>query len=135
MNEPAPAKPTMAEDDKRRTLVATEHLSKYYPVGSGLFSRGERLLVGVNYMHGDMERPRGELVHIPLAKKRKQIDRTRAFKKKNAKKAEAALRRLQEVALTDGNVFEELIRTVEVATVGQVTHALWDVWGRFRASM
>lgn len=101
----------------------------------GARSKGERLLVGVNYMQGDMERPRGELVHIPMAKKRKQIDRTRAFKKKNAKKAEAALARLKEAALTDANVFEELIRTVEVATVGQVTHALWDVWGRFRASM
>lgn len=98
-------------------------------------SRGDRLLVGVNYMQGDMERPRGELVHIPMASKRRQIERTRAFKKKNAKKAATALQRLREVALSDGNVFEELIRTVEVATVGQVTHTLWDVWGRFRASM
>lgn len=118
------------ENEYFRTVIQEEVQKEL-----GARSRGERLLVGVNYMHGDMERPRGELVHIPLAKKRKQIDRTRAFKKKNAKKAEAALRRLQEVALTDGNVFEELIRTVEVATVGQVTHALWDVWGRFRASM
>jgi isobutyryl-CoA mutase len=70
-----------------------------------------------------------------MAKKRKQIERTRAFKKKHARRAEAALERLQAAALGDGNVFEELVRAVEFATVGQVTQALWEVWGRFRASM
>lgn len=101
----------------------------------GARSRGERLMVGVNYMQGDMERPRGELVHIPMAKKRKQVDRTKAFKKTHAKKAEAALARLKAAAHSDENVFEELMNTVEVATVGQITHAFWDVWGKFRASM
>ena len=31
--------------------------------------------------------------------------------------------------------FEALLETVEVATVGQVTRALWEVWGKFRPSM
>ena len=47
----------------------------------------------------------------------------------------AALGRLRETAGSGGNVFEELLTTVEVATVGQITHALWEVWGRFRPSM
>lgn len=97
---------------------------------------GERTIVGVNYMEsGSTDRPRGELVHIPMADKRRQIARTKEFKKKNKKKADAALARLREVALSGGNVFEQLIETVEVATVGQVTYALWDVWGKFRAQM
>ena len=36
------------EDGKRRTLVATEHLSKYYSVGTGFFSRGDRVLRAVD---------------------------------------------------------------------------------------
>ena len=52
MTEPtraaAPTPAQKPEDDKRRTLVATEHLSKYYPVGGGLFSRSDRLLRAVD---------------------------------------------------------------------------------------
>ncbi len=97
---------------------------------------GERTIVGVNYMNfGDKERPRGALVHIPMADKKKQIARTQAFKKKHAKRAEAALKRLQEVAAGDGNVFAEMMNAAEVCSVGQMTHALWGTWGRFRATM
>ena len=81
------------------------------------------------------ERPRGGLVSIPLKEKRRQIVRTRAFKRANRDASRVALARLQTVALSDGNVFEELLATVNVATVGQVTHALQEVWGRFRPSM
>ena len=99
-------------------------------------SRGERKIIGVNYLDsGSANRPRGSLVQIPIPDKRKQVARTRAFKKRNAKKAAAALQKLQEAAMSDRNVFAELIDTVEVATVGQITKALWEVWGRFRASM
>jgi methylmalonyl-CoA mutase len=97
---------------------------------------GEQLIVGLNYMPAsDGERPRGELVHISESEKKKQIARTRAFKKKNAKKAAAALTKLQEAARREGNVFAELTNAVEVATVGQITHALWEVWGQFRPTM
>jgi methylmalonyl-CoA mutase len=99
-------------------------------------SAGQRTIVGVNYLnYGDKERPRGALVNIPTSEKRRQVARTKAFKRAHGKKAAQALERLKEVARGDGNVFEEMIRAVEHVTVGQITHALWDVWGRFRASM
>lgn len=97
--------------------------------------RGERTIVGVNYLNFATERPRGGLVNIPLAEKKKQVARTREFKRVNKKAADAALAKLQSAAQGKGNVFEELLKTVEVATVGQVTHALWEVWGRFRPSL
>ena len=81
------------------------------------------------------EHPRGTLVHIPVADKRKQIARTRAFKRKNAGEAKVALNKLKDAATNGGNVFEVMLDAVEVATVGQITHALWEVWGRFRPSM
>jgi methylmalonyl-CoA mutase len=103
--------------------------------------RNERKIVGVNYLQPpSREAPpdrqaRGKLVRIPLAEKRAQVARTTAFKRAHRHEAAAALARLQAVARGDGNVFEELLDTVEVATVGQITHALWDVWGRFRPTM
>jgi methylmalonyl-CoA mutase len=98
--------------------------------------RNERKVVGVNYLRSPSgQEARGKLVRIPLAEKRAQIARTVAFKRAHSKEAATALERLQDVARHDGNVFEELVETVEVATVGQITHALWDVWGRFRPTM
>ena len=34
-----------------------------------------------------------------------------------------------------GNVFEELLETVKVASLGQISEALFDVGGRYRRSM
>ena len=97
---------------------------------------GARKVVGVNYLSSaSADRPRGGLVNIPLKEKRRQVARTRAFKRTHRDTASAALARLQSVAMGDGNVFEEFLETVNVATVGQVTHALQEVWGRFRPSM
>ena len=102
----------------------------------GAMRDGRRRVVGVNYlMSRDGARPRGELVHIPMKSKRAQAARTRAFKREHATEADAALERLQAAAVSDANVFEALLDAVEHATVGQITHALWEVWGRFRPSM
>ena len=102
----------------------------------GAMRDGRRRVVGVNYLTSrDGARPRGELVHIPMKAKRAQAARTRAFKREHATEAESALERLQAAAVSDANVFEALLDAVEHATVGQITHALWDVWGRFRPSM
>ena len=98
---------------------------------------GARRVVGVNYLRSpDSERPRGQVVNIPMPDKRRQVTRTRAFARAHASEAKRALAELQRVALTeDGDVFSALLDTVEVATVGQITDALWEVWGRFRPSM
>ena len=97
---------------------------------------GQRKIVGVNYLADTASvKPRGELVHIPLKEKRAQTARTRRFKKQHAREAETALRNLQAAATSNANAFEALLDAAEVATVGQITHALWEVWGRFRPSM
>ena len=43
--------------------------------------------------------------------------------------------RLQSVAQSGGNVFAELMRTVRVASLGQITEALFQVGGRYRRAM
>jgi len=65
-----------------------------------------------------------ELRRSSSAEKDDQIESVRAFQEAHAEQAPEALRRLQQVALEGGNVFGELMRTVRVATLGQITHAL-----------
>ena len=64
-----------------------------------------------------------------------QIDRLRAFHAKHASEAPAALQRLQTVATNGGNVFGELMNTVRVASLGQITAALYEVGGEYRRSL
>ena len=48
---------------------------------------------------------------------------------------QAALKQLQTVAREGGNVFEELMETVKVASLGQITDALFNVGGQYRRNM
>ena len=52
-----------------------------------------------------------------------------------ARPAPYALARLQNVARSDGNLFAELLQTVCSCSLGQITHALYEVGGQYRRSM
>ncbi len=67
--------------------------------------------------------------------KESQLARLADFHARHADEAPAALARLKEVALTGGNVFDELMRTVRVASLGQITDAFFEVGGRYRRTM
>ena len=41
----------------------------------------------------------------------------------------------QEVAVTNGNLFEELMETVKYCTLGEITNALYEVGGQYRRNM
>jgi methylmalonyl-CoA mutase len=45
------------------------------------------------------------------------------------------LRKLQQVAASRGNVFAELMETVKVCSLGQISHALYEVGGQSRRNM
>lgn len=62
----------------------------------------------------------------------KKIAATRTFREKNREKTQQYLQRLEEVATGDGNVFAEMLHTVQYATLGQITNSLAKVGGRFR---
>ena len=44
----------------------------------------------------------------------------------------AALARLQETVIRNGNVFDELMSAVRVCSLGQITNALFEVGGQYR---
>jgi methylmalonyl-CoA mutase len=81
------------------------------------------------------EPPKVELRRATYEEKQAQVDAVRAFQARHADAAPTALRHLQEVALAGGNVFEALVDTVRVASLGQVSRALYDVGGEYRRNL
>ena len=102
---------------------------------------GELPIIGINTFvdpstqADDWEPPPIELRRATPAEKQDQIVRLRAFQARHAEAAPAALRRLQDVARSGGNVFDELMRAVRVASLGQITHALYEVGGEYRRNL
>ena len=45
------------------------------------------------------------------------------------------LKRLQQAVIDNKNVFEVLVSAVRVCSLGQITHALFEVGGQYRRSM
>ncbi|MBW1696251.1 MAG: methylmalonyl-CoA mutase family protein [Deltaproteobacteria bacterium] len=76
-----------------------------------------------------------ELVRATEQEKQSQIKRLARFKKRHENEAPGALKRLQEVVLSGGNIFAELMNTVGVCSLGQITQALFDVGGKYRRNM
>ena len=58
-----------------------------------------------------------------------------AFKERHADKSDAMLTKLQEVAIDNGNLFEELMETVKFCSLGEITNALYSVGGQYRRNM
>jgi methylmalonyl-CoA mutase len=101
---------------------------------------GELPIVGVNTFRNPRAdeagyQVTGELARATREEKEQQIRNLRAFQELNRDKAPAALKRLQETAVTGGNIFAELMETVKVASLGQISHALFEVGGRYRRNM
>ena len=76
-----------------------------------------------------------EIARASKEEKDLQIANLSSFKEANADNSQKALDRLKEVAKTGGNIFEELMETVKVASLGQITQALYEVGGQYRRNM
>jgi len=76
-----------------------------------------------------------ELMRSTEAEKQAQIANLAAFHRRHAAHSEAALRALQAVADQRENLFDELMSAVKVASLGQVSGALYDVGGIYRRNM
>ena len=76
-----------------------------------------------------------ELSRATEAEKQSQLKRLSDFKKRHADEAPSALQRLQKVALSGENIFAELMDTVRVCSLGQITQALYEVGGQYRRNM
>jgi methylmalonyl-CoA mutase len=99
---------------------------------------GELPIVGVNTFrnpHGDKAPDQLELARSTEEEKQGQLTRLRDFQQRHAGEAPAMLQRLQQAVIEDGNVFERLMEAVRVCSLGQITHALFEVGGQYRRNM
>lgn len=111
--------------------------SLYY---EGKKHSGELPIIGVNtYLNpnppSEEEIDSMELARATKEEKDHQIAQLKKFQEKHKDKVDEALKRLQEVATSGGNIFEELMETVKVASLGQITKALYEVGGQYRRNM
>ncbi|MEW6262603.1 MAG: fused isobutyryl-CoA mutase/GTPase IcmF [Thermodesulfobacteriota bacterium] len=67
--------------------------------------------------------------------KASQLSRLRGFQARHDQEAPAALARLKKAALSEANVFAELMHTVRCCSLGQITQALYEVGGQYRRNM
>ncbi|RJS60751.1 fused isobutyryl-CoA mutase/GTPase IcmF [Bacillus sp. PK3_68] len=101
---------------------------------------GELPIIGVNtYLNpnppSEEEINSMELARATKEEKEHQISELHAFQQKHEQEAERALKRLKEAAVNGGNIFAELMETVKVASLGQITTALYEVGGQYRRNM
>ena len=99
---------------------------------------GELPLIGVNTFLNKKGSPTiipMEVIRSTAAEKEQQISNLQAFWKRNESKSAEMLTRLKSVAIANGNLFAELMETVKYCSLGQITHALYEVGGQYRRNM
>ncbi len=95
-------------------------------------------IVGVNTFRNPQPVEAGNTIELARStpeEKQSQLQRLRDFHARHRDAAPAALKRLQEVAMANGNVFAELMNTVRTCSLGQITQALFEVGGQYRRNM
>lgn len=116
----------------QRSQIQEESL--YYET---LKDSGAYPIIGVNTFLPDKQEEWKpiDLTRASSEEKNEQIQRLEKFQKTHEKKAEASLAKLRDVALTGGNIFEELLTSVRYCSLGQITQVLYEVGGRYRRNM
>jgi methylmalonyl-CoA mutase len=126
------------ETGYQRSKIQEE--STYY---EAIKHSGDLPIIGVNTFRDptadgqDMEEAMSsvELARATKGEIESQLARLAEFHYRNEKEAPAALERLQQVVLSGGNVFAELMDTVRSCSLGQISQALYDVGGQYRRIM
>ena len=99
---------------------------------------GELPLVGVNTFLNKKGSPTiipGEVIRSTAEEKEQQIQNLQAFWKRNESRSDAELKKLKEAAINNENMFARLMEAVKYCSLGQITHALYEVGGQYRRNM
>jgi methylmalonyl-CoA mutase len=99
---------------------------------------GEYPIIGVNTFLSSKGSPTivpQEVIRSTEEEKQLQISNLTAFQNRNKEVSAAALRRLQEAAINNENVFMELMNAGKVCSLGQISGALYEVGGQYRRNM
>ncbi len=99
---------------------------------------GEYPIVGVNTFLNKKGSPTilpAEIIRSTEMEKEFQIKTLELFHERHAAKSAGMLKKLQQIAIDNGNLFEELMETVKYCSLGQITNALYAVGGQYRRNM
>jgi len=99
---------------------------------------GSLPIIGVNTFLSDSDSDEikaAQLIRSTEEEKQDQVAAVRAFQARNADRTAEALKLLQAVAASRGNVFEQLMEAVKCCSLGQISRALYQVGGQYRRNM
>ena len=99
---------------------------------------GELPIIGVNTFLSSKGSPTiisEEVIRATIEEKEAQIQNLQNLQSRNSSKSEETLRSLQDVALKNENTFEQLMETTKYCSLGQITHAMFEVGGQYRRNM
>jgi methylmalonyl-CoA mutase len=99
---------------------------------------GELPIIGVNTFrnpHGEQVMDKLELARSTEEEKQSQLKRLQDFQAHHQVEAAVQIKRLQQAVIDNANVFEVLMDAVRVCSLGQITHALFEVGGQYRRNM
>ena len=99
---------------------------------------GEYPIIGVNTFLSSKGSPTvvpREVIRSTTEEKEFQISMVQNLWERGGENGQKALHRLQQAAIHNHNVFEELMETVKYCSLGQITKALFEVGGQYRRNM
>jgi methylmalonyl-CoA mutase len=117
----------------QRSKIQEESL--YYET---LKHTGEFPIIGVNTFLSSKGSPTvlpKEVIRATEEEKQYQIEMLANLHKAHADKIEVGVQNVQEAAIQNKNMFEQLMETCKYASLGQITNALFEVGGQYRRNM
>lgn len=99
---------------------------------------GEFPIIGVNTFLSSKGSPTvipSEVIRSTTEEKEFQIRSVQQLWERSGDQGADMLRRLQQKAIHNENIFEELMETVKYCSLGQITQALFEVGGQYRRNM
>jgi isobutyryl-CoA mutase len=117
----------------QRSKIQEESL--YYET---LKHTGEYPIIGVNTFLSSKGSPTivpKEVIRATEEEKQYQIEMLASLHQKNADKVAAELDKIQEAAINNRNMFNELMEATKYCSLGQITDALFEVGGKYRRNM
>jgi methylmalonyl-CoA mutase len=99
---------------------------------------GSHPLIGVNTFrnpNGDPVPEKLELIRSSDEEKQSQLKRLDDFHQRHQAECGPMLDRLRQAVIDNANVFDVLMDAVRVCSLGQITHALFEVGGQYRRNM
>ncbi len=117
----------------QRSKIQEESL--YYET---LKHTGEFPIIGVNTFLSSKGSPTilpKEVIRATEEEKEYQIKMLKELQMKNKELAIMGIERVQDAAINNRNMFEQLMETCKYSSLGQITHALFSVGGQYRRNM